>query len=179
MNSRIVWVLAALLSVSIFTACEVEVGGFGASIGDDANFSITMYQGEGDVGGEQVDVRAVADREPLVLYFFGGQCEQCAGELSVLQAFHDEYGDRLTVLAVDVGHLMPEGKEQGGRVLLAEANATFPAGYTDDASVIRNHEIDVLPTTSFYKKGAGHYRHRVSGVLLQSDLLDGLDGLLD
>ena len=168
----------ALLLAIVLAACEVEVGGFGASVGDEANFAITMYQGQDVIGGEKVDFEEVIDQGPLVLYFLGSQCEQCPSELSTLQAFYDQHRDRLTVLAVDVGHLMATGNRAEGKGMLAEANTTFPAGYADDPFVVQEHEIDELPTTSFYKKGSMHYRVRVSGGLWESDLLENLDEIL-
>ena len=178
MVSRTRLFVVALLFGIALSACEVEVGSFGASIGGDANFSVTMYQGQDVVGGEQVDLKEVVDQAPLVLYFYGGQCEQCLGEFSTLQAFYDEHKDDITVLAVDVGHLIAPGNLEDGRKLLAEANVTIPAGYASDDSVVLTHEIDTLPITSFYRKGAGRYRARVSGGLWQSDLLDNVDEIL-
>ena len=171
------WV--ALLLTVVLAACEIEVGSFGASIGGEEDFSITMYQGQDAVGGEEVTLKQVLDQKPLVLYFFGGQCERCQQELSALQTFHEEYEDRLTILAVDVGHLMATGSLEDGKLLLTNARVTFPVGYSSDPLLLREQEIEMLSTTSFYKKGAGGYRVRVSGGLSESDFLDGVDEILN
>ena len=118
-------VLALLL---LTVACEVEIGGFSVSAGPDApSYTIALYQGGGVFDGEQVEFDDAKAEAPLVVYYFNGQCEQCLGELLRLQAVAEEYGDGLTVLAVDMGPATGEGDSEEAMALLAEAGAAFPA----------------------------------------------------
>ena len=73
------------------------------------------------------------------------------------------------MLAVFIGRLTGNGNDEDARRLLAEAGATFPAGFTTDEFVIDEYDLEAMPTTSFYK-GGGHYLKKLSGILLDSDL---------
>lgn len=161
--------VVALMAAATLVACEVQIGNFGASIGNDPSFTITMYQGQDAIGGETVTLEEVQDKGPLVLYYFDAECERCPHGLQVLQSFYAENQDGPTVLAVFIGHLTGKGNAEDARRLLAEAGAAFPAGFTTDAFVIDEYNLERLPTTSFYK-GGGHYLKKLSGGLLESDL---------
>ena len=167
-----------MLMLLTAAACEVEIGGFSASVGSDApSYPITLYQGGGVFDGQQVEFDDAKDVGPLVVYYFNGQCEQCARELRLLQDATEEYGTDLTVLAVDLGPATGEGDSEDAKAMLAEAGAAFPVGYTDDESVVQTHEVDTIPTIAFYSDG-GHYRKKVVGILTEDDLRDGVEDIL-
>ncbi|MCY4625083.1 MAG: hypothetical protein OXC99_08810 [Chloroflexi bacterium] len=169
-------VLALLLLTT--GACEIEIGGFGASVGPDApSYPITMYQGGGVFDSGQVEFDDAKAEAPLVVYYFNGQCEQCLGELRLLQATAAEHEGKLTVLAVDMGPATREGDSEDAQSLLAESGATFPAGYTADASVASTHEIDAIPTIAFYEDD-GHYRKKIVGVLTRDNLQESVADIL-
>lgn len=170
------FVIALLLAVSM-VACEVEVGGCGVSVGDRPTYSITMYQGQDAVGGATVTLEQVQDLGPLIVYSFDAQCERCLDGLRVLQNFYAENQDRPTVLAVYVGHLTGSGDGEDAKRLLAEAGATFPAGFTSDDFVIEGDELELLPITSFFKS-----RSQVTtifGGLSESALRENVKEMLD
>ena len=54
LKRRVSIFVAALIVASTLAACEVQIGNFGASIGNDPSFTITMYQGKDAIGGETV-----------------------------------------------------------------------------------------------------------------------------
>lgn len=169
--------IAALLAASL-AACDIEVGNFGASIGEAPSYSVTMYQGQDMIGGEMVTLEQVQDKGPLILYYFDAGCEACLDGMRVLQSFYAENPDEPTVLAVYVGRLTGKGGDEDAKRLLGEAGATFPAGFTDDGFVIEEHKLDLFPTTSFYKKNR-HYRTRVSGALFREDIQENVAEILD
>lgn len=170
------FVVALLLVVSM-VACEVEIGGCGVSVGDRPNFSIMMYQGQDAVGGATVTLEQVQDLGPLVVYYFDAQCEGCVEGLRVLQNFYTENQDRPTVLAVYVGHLTGAGDGEDAKRLLAEAGATFPAGFTSDDFVIEEYGLELLPITSFFK--SRNDRTTIAGGLPESALRDHVEEILD
>ena len=169
--------IAALLAASL-AACDVEVGNFGASIGDAPSYSVTMYQGQDAIGGETVTLEQVQDKGPLILHYFDAECEPCLSGLRVLQNFYAENPGEPTVLAVYVGRLTGKGGDEDAKRLLDEAGATFPAGFTDDGFVIEEHELELFPATSFYQKNR-HYRARVSGSLFREDLQENVAEILN
>ena len=169
LKRRVSIFVVALMAAATLAACEVQVGNLGVSIGDDPSFAITMYQGQDAIGGETVTLEEVQAQGPLILYYFDAECERCPHGLRVLQSFYAENQDGPTVLAVFIGRLTGNGNDEDAMSLLAEAGATFPAGFTTDAFVIDEYNLEMLPTTSFYK-GGGHYLKKLSGGLLESDL---------
>ena len=56
-------------------------------------------------GGPSVDLSSL--RGPMVINFWQNQCTQCEQEMPILQAFHEEYGDRVGVLGVDSADRFP------------------------------------------------------------------------
>ena len=177
LKHRVGMFVVALVAAATLAACEIEVGNFGASIGGNASsFTITMYQGQDAIGGETVTLEEVQDKGPLILHYFDVECEQCPGGLQVLQNFYAENQDGPTVLAVYVGHLTGKGNDEDAKRMLAETGATFPAGFTTDAFVIEEYDLEAMPSTSFYK-GNGHFRSKVSGGLLENDLRKSAEGI--
>ena len=169
--------VVALMAAATLATCEIEVGNFGASIGGNApSFTITMYQGQDAIGGETVTLEEVQDKGPLILHYFDVECEQCPSGLQVLQNFYAENQDGPTVLAVYVGHLTGKGNDEDAKRLLAETGATFPAGFTTDAFVIEEYDLEAMPSTSFYKEN-GHYRSMIFGGLLGNDLRKSAEGI--
>ena len=177
-GNRAIMLVAVLLLAASLAACEVEVGNFGVSIGDAPSYSIAMYQGQDAIGGETVTLEQVQDKGPLVLYYFDAGCEACLDGMRVLQNFYAENPDEPTVLAVYVGRLTGKGSDDEAKRLLADAGATFPAGFTDDSFVLEEYELELFPSTSFYKNNR-HYRSRVSGALFQDDLQENVAEILD
>ncbi len=166
----------ALLLANI-VACDFQLGNFGASIGPDApSYTITLHQGGGVFAEEQVEFDDAKDEAPLVVYYFNGRCEQCAVELGFLQSAAEENDGEVTMLAVDLGPATGEGGPDGAEALLAEAGATFPAGYTTDASVVASHGIDAIPTIAFYGDD-GHYRTKITGGLSPTRLEEALQDI--
>ena len=66
-----------------------------------------------------------------------------------LQAFYEEYSDRVQLVGVDVGQFTGLGSPKDASKLLEALGVTYPAGYTDDATVVPNYGIRAMPTTIF------------------------------
>ena len=177
LKHRVGLLVVALVAAATLAACEIEVGNFGANIGGNApSFTITMYQGQGAIGGETVTLEEVQDKGPLILHYFDVGCEQCPGGLQVLQNFYAENQDGPTVLAIYVGHLTGKGNDEDAKRMLAETGATFPAGFTTDAFVIEEYDLEAMPSTSFYNEN-GHFRSKMVGGLLENDMRKSAEGI--
>ena len=71
-------------------------------------------------GGTAVDLSSL--RGPMVINLWQSACEECEHEMPILQAFHDEYGDRVAVLGIDSTDVRPgEALEQ-----LGQRGVTYP-----------------------------------------------------
>ena len=66
-----------------------------------------------------------------------------------LQDFFEERGDQLQLLGIDVGQFTGLGLPKDAGKLLDALGVTYPAGYTDDASVVSKYRIRAMPTTIF------------------------------
>ncbi len=72
-------------------------------------------------GGRDVDLSTL--RGPLVLNAWAAWCEPCRTEMPVLEAFHDEHGDRVRILGLNVNDLHPDKALR----LAEETGATYPS----------------------------------------------------
>lgn len=72
-------------------------------------------------GGPDVDLSSL--RGPLVINLWQANCEPCREEMPALDAFHQQYGDRVPVLGIDFNDVHPDG----ALALAEETGATYPS----------------------------------------------------
>ena len=112
------------------------------------DFSSTLYQGESKLGAAILNLSDLQGK-PTVLNFWAGLCPACVAEMPDLQRFYDDFGDRATLIGVDVGQFTGLGNQCDARDLLDQLGVTYPAGYTDDSNVVRQYRVLSMPTTVF------------------------------
>ncbi|MDA1129186.1 MAG: TlpA disulfide reductase family protein [Chloroflexi bacterium] len=113
------------------------------------DFSIIMFQGQDVVGGQEVNLRSLVGEKPIVLNFWAGLCPPCRAEMPDLQAFHEEFQDRVLMLGIDIGQFTRLGSQEDAKNLLEELEVTYPAGFTKDSNIIRDYRVLGMPTTVF------------------------------
>ena len=86
---------------------------------------------------------------PLVLNFWARLCGPCWSEMPDLQDFYEEHKGEVGLLGVDVGQFTGLGQPKDASKLLDALGVTYPAGYTDDANVVRDYGVRAMPTTVF------------------------------
>ena len=116
------------------------------------NFDITLFQGEAKLGGTDFNLRQFQGK-PLIINFWAGLCPPCRAELPDLQEFYNEFGDRVTLVGVDLGQFTGLGSLQDAKDLLEELQISYPVGFTDDGSVISKYKVFSMPTTIFIDAG--------------------------
>ena len=94
-----------------------------------------------------------------------------------LQAAHEEYGDRVLIVGVDIGPFVGLGSKEDGLALLDELGITYPAGTTSDVSVMRDYQVLGTPTTLFLKPN-GEIVQRWTGLLGEAQLAGFIEKLL-
>lgn len=72
-------------------------------------------------GGPGVDLASL--RGPLVINLWQAFCVPCRKEMPALEAFHQQYGDRVGVLGIDFNDVHPEG----ALALAEKTGATYPS----------------------------------------------------
>ena len=126
------------------------VGDGASSSGDQApDFSITLYQGQDVVGGEEISLHSLFGDKPIVLNFWAGLCPPCRAEMPDLQEFNGKFEDRALLLGIDLGQFLGLGNQKDAQELLNELEVTYPAGFTADGNVIQDYRVLGMPTTIF------------------------------
>ena len=112
------------------------------------DFRFVLFQGE-DILGESEMFLSELQGRPLVLNFWARYCTPCWSEMPELQAFYEEYEDRVQLVGVDVGQFTGLGSPKDAGKLLTALGVTYPAGFTDDSRVVQKYGIRAMPTTTF------------------------------
>ena len=112
------------------------------------DFAFSLFQGKEELGGG-VDRLAHLRGRPIVLNFWARFCGPCWTEMPELQHFYEAYGDRLQLLGIDLGQFTGLGSPKDAGKLLEALGITYPAGFTDDAHVVRSYQVAAMPTTVF------------------------------
>jgi cytochrome c biogenesis protein CcmG/thiol:disulfide interchange protein DsbE len=121
----------------------------GSAVDRAPDFTINIFQGQEAVGGEQVALSQLLGTRPIVLNFWAGLCPPCRAEMPDLQKFHEEFSDRVLLLGIDLGQFTGLGSQEDAQDLLSELGVTYPAGSTNDASVIVDYRVLGMPSTVF------------------------------
>ena len=112
------------------------------------DFRFTLFQGAEVLGASEMALSELEGR-PVVLNFWARFCTPCWSEMPELQDFYEEKGDELYLLGIDVGQFTGLGSPKDAGKLLDALGITYPAGYTNDARVVRHYGIRAMPTTAF------------------------------
>ena len=163
----------ALLSVAACSAPDDD-GGEAAAIYD---FPIVLYQGADAVGGGDALMLSDLRGQPVALNFWAGLCPPCRAEMPDFQSFADDYAGRVLVVGVDLGQFFSLGSQDDAKALLNDLEVAYPAGYTDDASVVRELLITGLPATLFITADGGLHRKWI-GALNEEKLVEIADEML-
>lgn len=153
----------------------------GKGIGETAeaveDFTITLYQGQEELGAEEVlmsDLRG----KPLVINYWAGLCPPCRAEMPEFQEFRDEYEGRITLVGVDLGQFLGLGTKEHAQKLLEDLGVSYAAGFTDDGAIVESHRVLGLPTTIFVNAN-GTLHRKWDGVLNKAKLSEIGDEMLD
>ena len=112
------------------------------------NFPLKLFQGEDTLGDTELNLSDIFG-QPIVLNFWARFCGPCWSEMPELQDFYEERGDQLNLLGIDVGQFTGLGSPKDAGRLLDSLGVTYPAGYTDDATITSKYRIQAMPTTVF------------------------------
>ncbi len=134
--------------IIILALLAIVAVGCGGSAEAAADFKFTLFQGESQLGATEGSIYQQRNK-PLVLNFWAGLCPPCRAEMPDFQDFYDEYSDRVALIGIDIGQFTGLGSPQDAKGLLEELDIDYPAGYTDDGSVVQKYRVLGVPTTVF------------------------------
>ena len=141
-----------------------------------ADFRIGLYQGQDDLGAAEISLSDLRGK-PVVLNYWAGLCPPCRAEMPEFQEFADEYEGKITLIGVDLGQYLGLGSREDAQKLLVDLGVTYPAGFTDDGSLVEAHRVLGLPTTIFVTAD-GHLHKKWDGVLNKDKLSEISDEML-
>ncbi|HET6780540.1 MAG TPA: TlpA disulfide reductase family protein [bacterium] len=152
-SKSLLWTVAAIAVVItvIFIAARFTTQNVREHAQPAPDFEVRMYQGQADVGGQQVRLSQILARgKPVVLNFFAGLCPPCRAEMPDFQERYAAGGrDRYVMLAVDVGPYTALGTREDGKRLLGTLGITFPAGTVFDEDILAAYQLFGMPSTFF------------------------------
>ena len=142
------------------------------------DFTISAYQGTEQLGGTDVQLSAIVGQgKPVVLNFWAALCPPCRAEMPDFQRVHDERGDEVTIVGIDIGPFLNLGSRDAGRDLLAELDIKYPAGTTFDTDVVRDFRVVGMPTSVFLYPD-GRLLRTWSGLLNEAKINEFIDQLV-
>ena len=103
----------------------------------------------------------------MVLNFWARLCPPCWSEMPELQRFHEEFQGQVVLLGIDIGQFTGLGSYRDARKLLEATGVSYPAGFTDDAEIVRKYRVVAMPTTVFIGSDGRIFR-RWTGALDQA-----------
>ena len=171
-----------LLLLLAVVGCGGEVtdlqSGAGGEAGEEvADFRISLYQGQEELGAEEVSLSELRGK-PVVVNYWAGLCPPCRAEMPEFQEFRDEYEGRVTLIGVDLGQYLGLGSREDARKLLTELGVSYAAGFTEDGSVVEAHRVLGLPTTIFVT-AEGRLHRKWDGVLNREKLGEIAEEMLE
>ena len=157
-HKRRFWIPLLVVVGIIFVAC----GSTPKNLAPD--FTINVFQGQEAIGGDQVALSQLLGTRPIVLNFWAGLCPPCRAEIPDLQMFYEDFKDQVLLLGIDLGQFTGLGTQEDAQELLQELGVSYPAGSTENASVIPDYRVLGMPSTVFID-GNGEIFSNWTGVL--------------
>jgi thiol-disulfide isomerase/thioredoxin len=115
-------------------------------------------------GGPDVDLSTL--RGPMMVNLWGSYCGPCRTEMPVLQEFHQKYGDRVSVLGLDLADKYP-----GAALELAEATgATYPSLADPGGELLGELRVAGLPSFIWVRED-GSYTQSAGGFTSLDDVV--------
>jgi thiol-disulfide isomerase/thioredoxin len=177
----------AVVAVAVLAACGSGIPPSGDPTSDSSDaesqappdFQVLVYQGVEELGGSEIEFSEVlADGKPVVLNMWAGLCPPCRLEMPDFQEVHNEFGDSVVLLGLDVGPFTSLGTREDAEALIEELGVTYPIGTTDDAGVVRDYGLIGMPTTYFLTPD-GEIHRQWTGILTEEKLVELVEELLE
>ena len=144
-------------------------------IGD---FEIIFYPQNKFVDNERILLSQILDLgDPVVLNFWAGLCPPCRREMPDFQTTYYFFNREVVFLGIDLGPFTGLGSVEQGVELLNKLNITYPAGTTEDSTVLPRFQVFGMPTT-FFLAPDGKLVRKWTGELSEDELFEFTSELL-
>lgn len=146
---------------------------------DVPNFPLILYQRDGLVGSSQPQFHDLLGQKPVVLNYWASNCPPCRAEMPEFEKVWQKYKDQVLFVGMDVGRFFPGfGDQSQSKKELEELGITYVAGTPPNVEVVRQLQVQGLPSTVFITP-AGKVHKQWVGILNASKLTELVEGLLD
>lgn len=183
----------ALLVVAIVSGLVAIVAGIFAFGGDDD--TTVASSGAPDGTGTTIDLEPVIEGEqapdvsfpmwtgetrtfadfagtPLVVNFFSSWCAPCIQEMPDLEKAHQDFGDRITFLGINLQDRRSDAQE-----VVDETGVTYPLAEDFDGTVFNAFGANGMPTTVFISAD-GEILDVRTGRMPESEIYQRMERLL-
>ena len=175
--SRSTLLTLGIVAVVVAGVVALMVNGLRQAAASDFEFSV--YQGQGELGGEELAFSELfLQGKPVVLNFWAGLCPPCRAEMPGFQVVYEEHQGEFILLGLDVGPYLRLGSNRDARNLLRELTITYPTAHALTRSPVTQYGVVAMPTTLFFTPDQQVFRAR-QGFLDQSRLSFDVQALID
>jgi len=119
---------------------------------------------------------------PTVMFFWNSWCPHCNTMMPHMQAMHEEFGDRVRIMAINAREAQrtDDNREQGfhnASAYLVENGFTLPVYFDWDLEAYHAVQAPAVPTTVFINANGEAVRWRLGG-RTQAQLRRDIEGIL-
>ena len=155
--------VAFLILMGISTYQRTDVPTAGKSVPD---FTAPLLGEEGELSLSDLEGK------PVVLNFWASWCGPCKDEAPLLRAAHEEYGDQVAFLGVDIRDAMSDALE-----FVDTYGLTYPSVRDEEMRVYADYGLTGQPETFFIDADGVLVKH-VPGPVDEETLFQALDVLV-
>jgi len=136
MEQTRIWVLSVLFTTALFISTSQAIAA--SKIGDKSpDFSATTLE------GKEVSLGNYLGKKPVYLIFWATWCPNCLKEIPGINALHKKFGDRLAILAINVGI---NDSADAAREYQKKHNMQYPVVFDDGNTISSSYGIVGTPT---------------------------------
>ncbi|MDA1188873.1 MAG: TlpA disulfide reductase family protein [Chloroflexi bacterium] len=160
------------------TATPTSQAGQSITVSVPRDFEITLYTSTEELGAEKVQFTDLfASGKPVVLNFWAGLCPPCRAEMPDFQELHDQLGDKVTIISVDIGPFVGLGNQEDALQLIDQLGLNYPTGFTLENKVVASYRVLGMPSTIFLKPD-GEVQRTWTGGLNRAKLTELIEELV-
>lgn len=131
------------------------------------------------LGGSEIDFADLLKRgKPVVLNLWAGLCPPCRQEMPSFQRAYNDLKGEFILVGVDIGPFVGLGSHGDARRFLKEFDITYPTAYAASPDLIREFNVQGMPTTIFFTPDGKVFR-KGTGFIPEDTLRKELQALLD